>query len=84
MYMFGLDKYKDLFGKPNTGLRKYRIFNIALYDVVVTTVIVYAITWYFSWPFPQTLALVFILGIFVHRIFDVRTGIDKLIFPKAS
>jgi uncharacterized membrane protein len=78
--MFGFEKYKDLFGKPNTGIRKYRIFNIALYDVTVTIIIVYLIAWYFSLPFLQTLAFVFVLGIIIHRIFDVRTGVDKLIF----
>jgi len=78
--MFGFEKYKDLFGKPNTGMRKYRIFNIALYDVVVTILIVYGITWYFDWPFLQTLAFVFVLGIIVHRIFGVRTGVDKILF----
>ena len=76
-----LCQYKDLFGKPNTGIRKYRIFNIAIYDVVVTIFIVWILSWFFRWPFYRLLIFVFILGIFVHRLFCVRTGIDQYLFP---
>lgn len=31
-----LSKYKDIFGKPMTGLHKYRIFDIAVVDVAAT------------------------------------------------
>jgi len=79
--MFGLCKYKDLFGKPNAGLRKYRIFNIAILDCAVVIVIGYLITWYFKWNLWITLGGLFLLGIFAHRIFCVRTGVDQLLFP---
>ena len=29
-------KYKDLFGKPGEGVHSYRIFNIAIVDVILT------------------------------------------------
>jgi ABC-type spermidine/putrescine transport system permease subunit I len=74
-------KYKDLFGKPHAGLRKYRIFDIAILDVVVTVICAYAIAWFFKWTFWKVLAIVFISGIFVHRLFSVRTGLDKKLFP---
>jgi len=82
--MIDLHKYKDLFGKPNDGLRKYRIFNIAIYDVFVTVVIVYAISYFMNWPFWYLLIFVLVLGIFVHRLFGVRTGVDKILFPNAE
>jgi len=75
-----LCEYKDLFGKPNTGWRKYRIYDIAVYDTLVTAVIVYAICWFFNLPFLPVLVFTYILGIFVHRIFCVRTGLDKKLF----
>ena len=31
-----LCKYKDVLGKPKQGLHKYRIFNIAIVDVLLT------------------------------------------------
>uniref|UniRef100_A0A6C0E9W7 Uncharacterized protein n=1 Tax=viral metagenome TaxID=1070528 RepID=A0A6C0E9W7_9ZZZZ len=82
--MSGLCKYKNMFGEPNTGLRKYRIFDIAILDVAVTIIIVWLISWIFKLPFLPTLVVVFILGIFVHRIFCVRTGLDKKLFPNVE
>lgn len=73
-------KYKDLFGKPNTGLRKYRIFNIAIFDTVIVIIISYIIAWFLNWTFWKVLAIIFIFGIFAHRIFCVQTGLDKIIF----
>jgi hypothetical protein len=73
--------YKDLFGKPHAGLRKYRIFDIAILDTVVVIIISYAIAWFFKWTFWKVLAIMFISGIFVHRLFCVRTGVDKILFP---
>jgi len=83
--MFGLEKYKDLFGKPGTGVHKYRIFNIAIVDVVATIVVVYLIyvlLRYFGYIVNFWILLVgmFILGIFLHRIFGVRTTVDKILF----
>ena len=76
-----LCKYKNLFGKPNEGLRKYRIFDIAILDTVVTIIGAYLIALFFKWPPLYTIIVVFILGIISHRIFCVRTGLDKKLFP---
>lgn len=79
--MLGLCKYKNAFGEPNTGLRKYRIFDIAILDTAVVIVIGYLISWFLKWNLWITLGSLFLLGIFAHRIFCVRTGVDKLLFP---
>ena len=79
--MVDLCKYKDLFGKPNAGLRKYRLFDITLFDVAVVVIIGYLISWFFKWNLWYTLGGLFLLGIFAHRIFCVRTGVDKMLFP---
>lgn len=81
--MFNLCKYKDIFGKPNTGIHKYRIFNIAVLDVLVVIIFSYIISWIFRFPFLYTLGFMFILGIITHRIFCVRTTVDKLLFPNS-
>ena len=75
-------KYKNIFGKPNEGLHKYRILDIALIDLIFTIILGKAIQFYII---PKTniyliLMMCFILGIFMHRIFCVRTTIDKLLF----
>ena len=82
--MFGLEKYKDAFGKPGPfGLRKYRIFGIAIFDVVVTLFCCYILSWFTGIRYWITLVVVFPLGVLVHRAFDVRTSVDKMIFRKA-
>lgn len=75
-------KYKNLFGKPNEGLRKYRIFNIAIMDTVVVIIIGLIISYFSGYNIWLTLAVLFISGIIAHRVFCVRTGVDKLIFSK--
>ena len=75
-----LCKYKDLFGKPREGWRKYRIFDIAIMDTLVVLLIGYLFSIYSGYPLLPTLAILFISGIIAHRIFCVRTGIDRLLF----
>jgi|UniRef100_A0A6C0CK86 hypothetical protein len=77
-----LCQYKNIFGKPNTGVHKYRIFNIAIVDVILTMIFAYLI--YLALPkynYFCILFFLFLLGIFFHRLFCVRTTIDKLLFP---
>lgn len=76
-----LCKYKDIIGKPDSGLRKYRIFDIAILDAVVTIIGAYLIALFFKWPLLYTIIVVFIIGIISHRVFCVRTGLDKKLFP---
>ena len=79
--MVDLCKYKDIFGKPNTGAHKYRFFNIAIVDVAVTIIAGFLFSWFFKWNVWYTLGGLFLLGIFSHRIFCVRSTVDKLLFP---
>ena len=76
-----LCKYKNLFGKPGEGLRKYRILNIAIYDTAVVIIIGLLISYFTGYNIWLTLAVLFVSGIIAHRMFCVRTGVDKLLFP---
>jgi purine-cytosine permease-like protein len=77
-------KYKDIIGKPNTGLRKqFRIFDIAVLDTVVTILGAYLISYFSGYTFWKVLVIVFLVGIFSHRLFCVRTGLDKKLFSKS-
>ena len=76
-----LCKYKDLLGVPKKGIHKYRIFNIAIFDVLLTIFLSFII--YMILPcnnFFFILFIIFLIGIILHRIFCVRTTIDKLLF----
>jgi len=79
--MQGLCKYKDILGKPREGIRKYRIFDISIMDTVVVLIFGYIISRYMEWNLSIVLVVLFISGIIVHKIFCVRTRIDRWIFP---
>ena len=77
-----LCKYKDALGKPNVGIHSYRIFNIAIADVIMTFIGAFIISNFLNISFIRTSIFLFILGIILHRIFCVQTTIDKLLFSK--
>ena len=75
-------KYKDILGKPKTGIHSYRIFDIAIVDVILTILFAKFIQYYIC---KQTniwiiIIFTFILGIIMHRVFCVKTTIDKILF----
>jgi fatty acid desaturase len=75
-----LCKYKDALGKPKKGIHSYRIFNIAIADVIMTIIGAVIISYLFKFNFWITLIILFLLGIIAHRIFCVNTTVDKLLF----
>ena len=84
--MKGLCKYSTIFGIPGKGLHKYRIFNIAIVDVLLSILLATVIYYLFRYldykvKFCYILIFVFLLGIILHRVFCVKTTIDKLLFP---
>ncbi len=76
-----LCKYKDVFGKPNEGLHSVRVFDISIPDVMGIIFGAWLVSYTFKLNFLYLLVVFFLLGILAHRIFCVRTTIDKLIFP---
>jgi hypothetical protein len=73
--------YHDLLGLPGQGLHKYRIFDIAVFDTFVVICLAAFIAWYFEKPFWQVFAATILVGIIAHRLFCVRTTVDKWLFP---
>jgi hypothetical protein len=73
-------QYKNLLGVSGKGIHSYRIFNIAIADVIMTIIGAYLISWGFKLNFWLVLIILFLLGIVLHHIFCVKTTIDKLIF----
>jgi fatty acid desaturase len=76
--------YKDLFGKPREGIRRYRIFDIAIYDTVVVLIIGALLAWVIKVNIWIVWLVLFVSGIIAHRLFCVRTGIDRLLFPRGG
>ena len=75
-----LCKYKDIFGAPNTGIHSYRVFNIAIVDFSLTIIAAIIIAYIFDINVFISIFSLLLLGIVMHRIFCVRTTIDKLIY----
>lgn len=79
-----LCQYKNILGKVGEGIHSHRFINLAIMDVLLTILGSYLLSLIFQWNFWITLIVVFILGIILHRIFCVRTTIDKLLFPNVT
>ena len=79
--MMDLCKYSTLFGLPGKGVHRYRIFNIAIVDVLATILLAFFIHYIFYFNFLYILLLLLLFSVVLHRMFCVRTTIDKLLFP---
>ena len=87
-----LCQYKNLFGEPRTGIHSLRIpiIDVGFYDVFFTILLGLFIALMsillFKTNIKNTIIItqifVFVLGIVVHRIFCVRTTVDKLLFKE--
>lgn len=77
-----LAQYKNIFGAPNTGVHSIRLFNIAIVDVILTVIVAIIIAKLTKTNFLIITGLLFIIGIIMHRMFCVRTTIDKLLFKE--
>jgi len=75
-----LKKYKDIFGKPKEGLHKYRLFNIAIVDVLMTLIAAYLFSKILNYNIIYCIIFLFILGIIMHKLFSVDTTINNIIF----
>ena len=74
-------KNKKIFGIVNKGIHKYKIFNIAIFDLLFTLINALIISFYIKKSFITIFILLFLISIIVHRIKGIRTTIDKLLFP---
>ena len=76
-----LCKYKNSLGEPDKGIHSYRLFGLAIADIIMTIIGAFIISYFFKYSFLKTTIFLFVLGIILHRVFCVRTTIDKLLFP---
>lgn len=75
-----LCKYSNIFGKVGEGIHSIRVFDIAIIDLILTILASYLISYFFNFNFVIVFLIIFLLGIVLHRLFCVRTTIDKLLF----
>jgi hypothetical protein len=77
--MMNLCKYKNALGEVGKGVHSYRLFGVSIADVLMTIIGAFLISYFFKLSFIKTLLVLFLTGIVLHRLFCVRTTIDKLI-----
>jgi hypothetical protein len=75
-----LCQYKNLLGTPREGVHHYRIGGFALVDILLTFLIAFVISFIIKKSFWIVLLAVLFLGILLHRLFCVRTRLDKILF----
>jgi hypothetical protein len=76
----GLCKYKGALGSPGKGIHSYRLFGVAIADVIMTLVAAFFISSSTGYPLLWTSIGLFAVGIGLHRLFCVKTTIDKALF----
>ena len=78
-----LCQYKNAFGKPGEGAHRFRVLNIAVVDFTLTLIGAYLISYLTGFSLYYVVPTVFLLGIILHRMFCVRTTVDKILFPNS-
>lgn len=82
-----LCKFSKIGGEPGQGIHSYRIFDIAYIDLIFTLIGAYIIHYFYpklvhpKYNLHIITAGFFIFGIVCHRLFCVRTTVDKFFFP---
>lgn len=79
-----LCQYKNILGEPDKGIHSYRFMGVAIADVILTIIGAFLIAFFNKLSFIYTLICLFLLGIILHRLFCVRTTLDKVIFPNVN
>lgn len=73
-------KYRNILGVPKEGIHKYRLFGLAIADVLMTIIGALIISFFTKITYWKVLLTLFISGIVLHRLFCVRTTLDKILF----
>ena len=79
--MFGLERMSEAGGRPNEGVHRH-VLGVAVFDLGLTVAAcaVTAAILGFRW-FPLILLVALLLGVVAHRVFNVRTTFDRILFP---
>lgn len=79
-----LSKYSTLLGEPGKGIHTH-VFGVAMADVGMTVLAAWFLHRVWSRvSFWRWLLGLFLLGILLHRLFGVRTVVDRWVFGKKN
>ena len=77
---FDLSKYKNIFGKPGTGVHQYKFKGTAIVDYLATIVVAFLITYFTDIPLVITTIGILILGILFHYLFGIKSHAIRYLF----
>lgn len=72
--------YSDVFGKVGEGPHRYRLFNIAIVDLLLTMLLSIFISFYFDYNLLIVFGFLMILSLIFHRLFCVKTTLTLKVF----
>ena len=64
-----------------TGIHAYRVFDIAIVDLALALLAIWIFARFFDLPLWKVTVIGLLIGILAHRVFNVRTTVDVLLFP---
>lgn len=75
-------KYRHVFGIERQGVHRYRLFNIAIVDMVLTIIAAVVIALPISLPlhFIVVFFILLVIATLLHRLFCVDTTITRFVF----
>lgn len=77
----GLCQYANMLGECGQGIHSIRILDIAIVDVFVVLLIAHILSRIFHRiSYKIFLAVLVVVGVAAHRLFCVRTGLDRMLF----
>ena len=77
--MKSLCPFKNIFGEPGAGIRTFRIFDISIFDLGFVLAFAAIISIMNNWNFVKVSLLLIVLGVIFHKLFCVKTGLNKML-----
>lgn len=72
--LFGkFKKYKNIFGKPGTGVHKLKFKGTSLFDYFGTILLAFILTYMSNIPLVLSTIILFIIGIVSHYLVGIKT-----------
>jgi tetrahydromethanopterin S-methyltransferase subunit C len=73
-------QFQNLLGVPSQGVHSYRLFHVAIADVLLLVLFSLWLKNALRIKYVEALFIGFIIGVIAHRVFCVRTTLDRALF----
>jgi len=66
-------QYRDMFGKPGTGVHQYKLKGTSIVDYILTIVAAMILTYFTEIPLVLTTIGLLLAGIIFHKLFGIQS-----------